>query len=66
MISHKAGKHEQGVVLGLTQSITSISSVIAPVIAGALIDRHMLSTWALLIAAFSFSGLVLGLIRDDA
>jgi MFS family permease len=65
MISHKAGKNEQGVVLGLTQSITSISSVIAPVIAGTLIDRHMLSAWALLIAAFSFAGLILGLIRED-
>ena len=59
LITHKAGRHEQGVVLGLTQSITSISSVIAPVIAGALIDRDLLTQWALLTAAFSFAGLVL-------
>jgi MFS family permease len=59
LITHKAGKHEQGVVLGLTQSITSISSVIAPVIAGVLIDRHMLAGWALLTAAFSLTGLIL-------
>ncbi len=59
LITHKAGKHEQGVVLGLTQSITSISSIIAPAIAGAMIDRHWLSEWALLVAAFSFGGLIL-------
>jgi MFS family permease len=61
LISHKAGKHEQGVVLGLTQSITSITSVIAPVVAGMLIDRHLLSTWALLTAGFAFAGLFLSL-----
>lgn len=65
LISHKAGKHEQGVVLGLTQSITSISSVIAPVIAGVLIDRHLLSVWALLAAAFAFAGFVLSLSSAD-
>jgi MFS family permease len=61
LITHKAGKREQGVVLGLTQSITSISSVIAPAIAGAMIDRHMLTGWALLTAGFAFAGLVLSL-----
>jgi MFS family permease len=61
LITHKAGRHEQGVVLGLTQSITSISSVIAPVIAGALIDRHLLSQWALLTAGFALAGLILSL-----
>jgi len=58
LISHKAGRHEQGVVLGLTQSITSISSVVAPAIAGAMIDRHWLSPWALLTAGFAFAGLL--------
>lgn len=66
LITHKAGKHEQGVVLGLTQSITSISSVIAPAIAGAMIDRHLLSAWALLTAGFAFAGLVLSLSGKDA
>ena len=58
LITHKAGKHEQGIVLGLTQSITSISSVVAPVIAGAMIDHHWLTAWALLTAGFAFAGLI--------
>ncbi len=65
LITHTAGKHEQGVVLGLTQSITSISAVIAPAIAGAMIDRHWLSAWALLTAAFSFAGLLLAFPRGS-
>lgn len=59
LISHKAGKHEQGIVLGLTQSITSISSVVAPVIAGSLIDRHWLPAWALLTGGIAFAGFLL-------
>jgi multidrug resistance protein len=59
LITHKAGKHEQGIVLGLTQSITSMSSVVAPAIAGAMIDRNWLLGWALLTAAFAFGGLIL-------
>ena len=66
LITHKAGKHEQGIVLGLTQSITSISSVIAPAIAGAMIDHHLLTPWALLTAAFAFGGLILSLSGSDA
>jgi MFS family permease len=55
LITHKAEKHEQGVVLGLTQSLTSISQIVAPVLAGALIDRGWLGAWAAgvgLVAAF--------------
>lgn len=65
LITHKAGRHEQGVVLGLTQSITALSSVIAPTIAGAMIDRHLLTPWAMLTAAFGFAGLILSM-RSEA
>ncbi len=65
LITHKAGRHEQGVVLGLTQSITAISSVIAPAIAGAMIDRNLLTEWAFLAAAFALGGLVLSFSGDD-
>ena len=46
LISHQAGRREQGVVIGLTQSITSIAQITAPVFAGFLIDRQLLTTWA--------------------
>ena len=64
LITQKAARHEQGVVLGLTQSITSVSAVVGPLIAGALIDRHMLVAWALLTGCVSIVGLLLSLRPD--
>lgn len=58
LITHQAGKREQGVVLGLTQSLTSISQIVAPLIAGALIDRELLAVWALAVAGVAFCGMM--------
>jgi multidrug resistance protein len=61
LITHKAGKREQGVVLGLTQSLTSVSQIIAPVIAGSLIDGHHTAGWALSVAFVAFLGMIVSL-----
>jgi MFS family permease len=61
LITQQAGKREQGVVLGLTQSITSISQIVAPVIAGSLIDRRQLGAWALTTAGVAFLGMLVSL-----
>ena len=66
LISHKAGKREQGVVLGLTQSITSICQIAAPLLAGALIDRGWLAAWALTGSAVALCGMVVALRSRDA
>lgn len=47
MITQQAGRREQGVILGLTQSLTSIAQIAAPLIAGYLIDEKLLTTWAI-------------------
>jgi MFS family permease len=56
-VAQQADRREQGVVLGLTQSITSISQIIAPVIAGSLIDREQLGAWALATAGVAVLGM---------
>jgi MFS family permease len=56
LITQAAGRREQGTVLGLTQSLTSVSQIIAPVIAGFLIQRMLLVEWALLAAGVSAAG----------
>jgi DHA1 family tetracycline resistance protein-like MFS transporter len=61
LITQQAGKREQGVVLGLTQSITSISQIVAPVIAGALIDRQQLGAWALATGGVALLGMFVSL-----
>lgn len=50
LITQRADRSEQGVVLGLTQSLNSIAAIVAPAIGGLLIDHSLLAGWALLAA----------------
>ena len=59
LITQHAGRHEQGVVLGLTQSLTSMASIVAPIVAGLLIEHQHLTAWAWLAAALAAVGAVL-------
>ncbi len=52
-ITQKAGRREQGVIIGLTQSLTSIAQIVAPIIGGVLIQQQLLSTWTVWIAILS-------------
>ncbi len=47
LVTQKAGKREQGMIIGLTQSLMSIAQITAPLISGLLIERHYLTTWAI-------------------
>lgn len=47
LITTRAARHRQGMVIGLMQSLMSIAQIVAPVIAGFLIQSQFLSTWAL-------------------
>jgi DHA1 family tetracycline resistance protein-like MFS transporter len=68
LITQHADRHEQGVVLGLSQSLTSIASMVAPVAAGYLIGVGQLAGWAWLAAAFAGAGCVMAWrgLRGDA
>jgi MFS family permease len=46
LITHQAERHEQGIVLGISQALTSMASIVAPIVAGYLIQARMLSEWA--------------------
>src|SRR5215472_5140303 len=46
LITTGAARHRQGMVIGLMQSLMSIAQIVAPVIAGFLIQTQFLSTWA--------------------
>lgn len=56
LITQNSHRSEQGTVLGLTQSLNSISQIVAPFIAGLLIDREWLTEWALLAAVVTAAG----------
>jgi MFS family permease len=59
LITQKASKREQGVVLGLTQSLTSIAQIVSPLFSGFLIDRGWLGAWALFAGGMAFCGFLL-------
>ena len=56
LVTQVAGRDEQGAVLGLTQSLTSIAQILGPTLAGVLIDHRLLAVWALVAAGVAFVG----------
>jgi MFS family permease len=58
-ITQRVSRGEQGVVLGLNQSLQSISQIAAPIASGFLIQHDQLVAWAMLAAVVSFGALVL-------
>src|SRR5215469_11886368 len=59
LITQEASREEQGVVLGLTQSLTSVAQILAPVLGGYMIERGVLTGWGLAASAFAVVGLAL-------
>jgi MFS family permease len=46
LITTCVARHRQGMVMGIMQSLMSVAQIVAPVIAGFLIQGHFLSMWA--------------------
>lgn len=46
LITKRVARHRQGMVIGLMQSLMSVAQIVAPVIAGMLIEHYLLSLWA--------------------
>ncbi len=61
LITQAAPREEQGVVLGLTQSLTSVAQIAGPPLAGFLIQRGMLTGWGLTAAGVALIGLLLAI-----
>lgn len=59
LITQAAPREEQGVVLGLTQSLNSLALIIAPPLGGFLIERGWLTAWGLAASGVAFIGLML-------
>jgi len=59
LISRRSSPQEQGAVLGLTQSLSAITQILGPLLAGELIDRRLLTAWGLTGAAIGACGLLL-------
>jgi DHA1 family tetracycline resistance protein-like MFS transporter len=60
-ITQSSRRDEQGVVLGITQSLMSVAQISAPTLTGFLIGHELLAVWALMAGASAAVGLVLNL-----
>jgi MFS family permease len=59
LVTQLAARHEQGVVLGLTQSLSSVAAITAPPLAGLLIEHDQGRAWAWLAGAVALLGVLL-------
>ncbi len=57
LITHAAPREEQGVVLGLMQSLSSLALIVGPLLSGYLIEHDLLTTWGLTAALTAGMGL---------
>ena len=65
-ITHNSRRDEQGMVLGITQSLTAVGQIIAPILTGFLIGHELIGAWALMAAAAAAVGLALNLRQKPA
>lgn len=59
LVTQLAARHEQGVVLGLTQSLSSVAAITAPPLAGLLIEHDQGRAWAWLAGGVALLGVLL-------
>ncbi len=59
LITQAAGRQEQGVVIGLSQSLGSIAQIVAPALGGFLIGKGLLAVWSTVAAMAAACGLIL-------
>jgi multidrug resistance protein len=60
LVTQRAGRAEQGAVLGVMGSLQSIGQVVAPPLGGVLIDGELLTWWGLGLSLICVLGLVVG------
>jgi len=62
-LTQRVGRHEQGVALGISGSLSSLAMTVAPPTGGSLLDHHWLVAWTLVPASAAALGLVVALIN---
>jgi MFS transporter, DHA1 family, tetracycline resistance protein len=63
MLTQQVGRHEQGVAIGISGSLSSLAMTIAPPVGGSLLDHRWLVAWALVPASAAALGLIVALVN---
>jgi len=61
-ITQLVGRHEQGVAIGISGSLSSLAMTISPPTGGSLLDQHWLLAWTLVPATAAALGLAAALV----
>ncbi len=61
LLTQRAGRHEQGIALGISGSLNSLAMMLAPPTGGKLLDLHWLVAWTLVPATAAGLGLIVAL-----
>lgn len=59
LITQKAGKKDQGLILGLTQTLMSIAQIFAPLLSGLILESSHLAIWALVAGSMGIIGILI-------
>lgn len=59
LISQKASKNDQGLILGFNQTLMSIAQIMSPLLSGFLLDSNYLSVWALIAGSMGIIGVLI-------
>jgi len=63
-ITQKVGRHEQGVALGISGSLSSLAMTMAPPCGGIMLDHHETFLWAMVPSGVAVIGLVAALLAS--
>jgi len=61
-LTQRVGRHEQGVALGISGSLSSLAMTLAPPTGGSLLNHHALVAWTLVPATAAALGLIVALV----
>jgi MFS family permease len=56
LLTHSVGAHEQGAILGVSQSLSSVAAIIGPIAAGWLIEHNWLAAFGIAAGAVALVG----------
>lgn len=59
LLTHSVGAHEQGAVLGVSQSLSSVAAIIGPIVAGWLIGNGQLGMYGMAAGAIALVGAIM-------
>ena len=66
LLSQRVGRHEQGIALGISASLSSLAMTLAPPVGGVLLTQHWLVAWAMVPATAAALGLIVALVNRSA